>query len=65
MWFADEWALPMIVLRQLWNADGCGLVIVVMDRGFDGCGLVAMMEVSSFSLYFFCSAWFFLGPIRL
>ena len=56
---------PMIVLRRLWDANGCGLVIVVMDRGSDGCGLVAMMEVSSFSLYFFCSTWFFLGPIGL
>ncbi|KAK9997717.1 hypothetical protein SO802_022403 [Lithocarpus litseifolius] len=27
----------MIVLRRLWGADGCGPVILVMDRGSDGC----------------------------
>uniref|UniRef100_A0A7N2R3X3 Uncharacterized protein n=1 Tax=Quercus lobata TaxID=97700 RepID=A0A7N2R3X3_QUELO len=45
MWFADEWAPPMIVLRRLWDADGCGLVIVFMDRGSDGYGPMAAMEL--------------------
>ena len=58
MWFANEWALPMIVLRRLWDADGCGLMIVVMDRGSEGYGLVAVMEVSSFSVFFFFFFWF-------
>ena len=49
LWFADEWVPLMIVLRRLWDADGCGLVIVVMDHGFDGCGLVVAMEASSSS----------------
>ena len=53
------------MLRQLWDADGYGSMIVVMDRGSDGCGPMAAMEVSSFSFLFFCSAWFFLGPIGL
>ncbi|KAL0012090.1 hypothetical protein SO802_007198 [Lithocarpus litseifolius] len=34
----------MIVLRRLWDADGCGPVIVVMDRGFDSCDPVVAME---------------------
>ena len=57
----------MIMLRRLWDADGCGLVIVVMDRGFDGCGLVVAMEASSSSSFssFFGFACFFLGPIGL
>ena len=38
----------MIVLRRLWDADSCGPVIMVMDRGSDGCGPVATMEVSAF-----------------
>ena len=64
MWFTDEWAPPMIVLRRLWDADGCVPVIVFMDRGSDGCGPVA--AISSFSFFFFFgSAWFFLGPIGL
>ena len=50
--FTNEWAPSMIVLRRLWDADGCGLV--------------AMMEVPSSSFFFFfCSAWFFLGLIGL
>ena len=67
MWFANEWALPMIVLRRLWDADGCGLMIVVMDRGSEGCGPMAAMEVSFLFFFFFlfCYAWFFLGPIGL
>ena len=68
MWFIDEWAPPMIVLRQLWDADGCGSVIVVMDRGSDGCGLVAAMEVSSSFFFFFLvlrgSSWVRLGSDR-
>ena len=68
MWFIDEWASPMIVLRQLWDADGCGPVIVVMVRGSVGYGLVGVLEVSYFSVFFFFffgSAWFFLGLIGL
>ena len=42
----------MIVLRRLWDADGCGPMIVVMDRGSEGCGPVAAMEVS-FLFFFF------------
>ena len=60
------YASPMSGLCRLWDADGCGSVIVVMDRGSDGCGPVAAMEVSSFFfLFFFCSAWFCLCPIGL
>ena len=64
MWFADEFAPLMIVLRQLWAADGCGPVIVVMDRGSDGYGPMVAMEVSFFFFsffFFFFSAWVFLG----
>ena len=59
------YASPMSGLCRLWDADGCGSVIVVMDRGSDGCGPVAAMEVSSFFFFFFCSAWFCLCPIGL
>ena len=37
----------MIVLRRLWDADGCGPVIVVMDHGSDG-----GMEI--FFFFWFC-----------
>ena len=46
----------MIVLRRLWDADGCVPVIVFMDRGSDGCGPVA--AISSFSFFFLFFLWF-------
>ena len=52
----------MIVLRRLWDADGCVPVIVFMDRGSDGCGPVA--AISSFSFFFVVlrgSSWVRLG----
>ena len=53
----------MIVLRRLWDADGCVPVIVFMDRGSDGCGPVA--AISSLSFFFFLvlrgSSWVRLG----
>ena len=53
----------MIVLRRLWDADGCGLVIMVMDRGFDGCGLIVAMKASSSSSFLVLrgSSWVRLG----
>ena len=42
----------MIVLQRLWDANGCGPMIVVMDCGFDGCGPMAAMEVSFFFFFF-------------
>ena len=51
LWFADEWVPLMTVLRRLWDADGCGSVVV--------------MEVSSFSFFLFFFVWFFLGSIGL
>ena len=45
----------MIVLRRLWDADGCVPVIMFMDRGSDGCGPVAAISSFSFSFFFwFC-----------